>query len=573
VADGGSVGSGGDGGPDGSVGSSGAGSGGVAGVGGGSGGSSGSSGSGGTGGTLPTCPAGGAPDAGGGVANPWLGYLSTASNVAELWAVETVNGAPAAPVKLSGSLPSSADVSQYKWSPDGSKVAYLADADTDNLVELYLVSMPAGTPSPPRKISAPMVAAHQITSFEFAPDGSGLVYLIDTGIPRDLYYVRFCPGSAPLPAQRLSSIGFVWTATFSPDSSRLAYSRTNGSVEEIFVVDLRGPLPGAPARIEPTRRTYAEFDWSRDSRFIHYRAVNPTSLREELFTLDVTAQTPSPVRVNPSTGQDVLSGPAWLPDQSGIVYRMEEDVANVGIFVRRLTGSTLGANYELNTPIMTSAQSTFLVAPDSRRVAFKEDRGVPNDVVWELFYGDFRGGTPIPAVMINGALTTGGDVGSFGFSPDSRFVAYEADANVNGVNELFLVDVSSSSPGAAQRVNGALVSGGAVLEHAFAPDGSGIVYRADEATDGRPELWWASLSPSPVGAVRLNTPITTSGGIVSFTWRSDSTALAFTGTQGNATTSAIYVVEFGGGGPGSTYRVDVQPGTSTPVSGSAAWRP
>jgi Tol biopolymer transport system component len=508
------------------------------------------------------------------MANPWLGYTTTAGSVTALWAVETLGGAPGTPVKLSGSLPSTADVlNLFRWSPDGTKVAYLADADTDNLYELYLVSMPGGTPSAPVKISAPMSSGEQITSFEFAPDSSGLVYLIDTGVPRELHYVRFCPGHAPLPAQRVSRSSFVWTAKFAPDSSRIAYSQTNASVDAIFLVDLEGPSPGATMEFQPTRRLYNEFEWSRDSRYLLFRAVNPTTLREELFIADVTAPASSPVRINPTSGQDVISNPAWLPDQSGIVYRMHEDVANVGIYLRRLTGSTLGSNDELGTPISTSAQSIVLVAPDSQRIAFKEPRGIPNDVMWELFYGNFRGGTPVPAVMINGALTTGGDVGSYAFSPDSRYVAYEADANVNGVNELFLVDVSGSAPAAARQVNGALASGGAVLEYAFAPNGSGIVYRADEATDGRPELWWTPLSPSPVAAVRLNVPITVSGGVMSFTWRADSSALSFTGQQGGTTTSSVYVVEFGSGGPGSPYRVDVPPGDGTPVPGTAVWRP
>jgi Tol biopolymer transport system component len=462
----------------------------------------------------------------------------------------------------------------YHWSPDGSMVAYLADAGTDNLFELYLVSISGGTPSAPVKLNAPMKAGDQITSFEFAPDSSGLVYLVDTGSPRWPYYVRFCPGSAPLPAERLSP-GFVWTATFSPDSSRIAYSVVNGPCDEIYVVELGGASPGAQTRVEPTRRTYNSFGWSPDSRFLLYRAVNSTSLRDELFIVDVTVSPFSSVRINPTTGMDVLSGPAWLPDQSGIAYRMEEDMFNVGIFARRLALATLGSNDKLNAPAQTSAQSAFRVAPDSRRIAFVEPRGIPNDVMWELYYADFRGGTPLPAVMINGALTTGGDVDnlSYGFSSNSRFVAYEADANVNDVTELFVVDVSGSSPVAAQRVNGPPVSGGDVFEYAFAPDASGIAYRADEAVDQRFELWWAPLSPSLGTAVRVNVPVTGGSGIGSFAWRADSSALAYAGTQGSATTSAVYVVDFGAGSWGAPYRVDVQAGNGIPVTGTAAWRP
>jgi hypothetical protein len=119
-----------------------------------------------------------------------------------------------------------------------------------------------------------------------------------------------------------------------------------------------------------------------------------------------------------------------------------------------------------------------------------------------------------PPVKLNGPLVPGGDVtypGSLGgvsgvyllprISADGRRVVYLADADTNGVNELYAVPIDGSGPAVA--VCGPFPSGGDALTtngrpaFALTPDGSGVVYIGDQEQDGRHELFVSELPPLP----------------------------------------------------------------------------
>jgi hypothetical protein len=538
-------------------------------------------GSGGQGGTPPTCPA----DAGGGSGgapstSPTIGYRADKGGVTELFSVEIASGVGTTPVRVNRSLASTGDVTDFKWSPDGTKIAYLADHDVDNLYELHLVSM-AGGPQPAVKLSAPMITGEAITEFAFAPDSSGLAYLVDTGLPRDLYYVRFCSGAAPLPATVLrapaTSAAFVWTFGFSPDSRRIAFSGDTlaGDRNEIFVVDLGGPSPGPAVRVHPAlispQQTYNDWQWSADSQYLLYRSQHGSTVRDQLYLTNVTNNPAGPtVRLNPTTGGNVTSNPTFLPDGSGVVFPMVETMLVTGLYLRRMNGATLGALVELNDPVMTSPMTTFLVGGDSASVAFTEPRAVPSDTVRELFFSDFSGAAPAPAVMINGAMVTGGDVASYGLSPNAAWLHYIADERADGTNELFISNVAGASPAGAVRLNPDLPSGGNVSVVGYRPSSSGLVYLADQVTNGRTELWWVALGAAPSAPLRVNNALTTTGAINGFGWRSDASALFYYGVEPSAATARLYFVPFTTG-PGAPVPLSAAPGEGAVVS--AAWRP
>jgi len=91
------------------------------------------------------------------------------------------------------------------------------------------------------------------------------------------------------------------------------------------------------------------------------------------------------------------------------------------------------------------------------------------------------GGTP---VKLNGPLTTGGNVSSDGlqFSPDGQTVLYRAKPGFFDPTELFIVPSTGGTP---VKLNGSLVNGGNVtsLGLQFSPDGSRVLYRADQDMD------------------------------------------------------------------------------------------
>ncbi|GGZ99850.1 hypothetical protein GCM10008090_05630 [Arenicella chitinivorans] len=77
----------------------------------------------------------------------------------------------------------------FAFTPDSSRVVFLGDLDTDRVEELYSVPV-AGPSSEAVKLHADLVANQRVESFDIVPDGSSVVFRMDTSIPSyqsDLY--------------------------------------------------------------------------------------------------------------------------------------------------------------------------------------------------------------------------------------------------------------------------------------------------------------------------------------------------------------------------------------------------
>ena len=85
-------------------------------------------------------------------------------------------------------------------------------------------------------------------------------------------------------------------------------------------------------------------------------------------------------------------------------------------------------------------------------------------------------------IKLNSALPPGGDVDRFQFSPDGSRVLYLAEQDTDEVDELYSVPAMGGTP---VKLNSALPSGGNVYSDGlqFSPDGSRVLYRAEQDTD------------------------------------------------------------------------------------------
>jgi len=143
----------------------------------------------------------------------------------ELYGVPSDGSAP--PVKLSGTLVPGGDVrvepTAYALTTDGSRVVYVADADMDELDELY--SAPTNGSAPPVKLNRVLAVDDEITPGEFrvSPDGTRVAYLADrqTFPGLRLFSVSIQGGSSALMGD-VSSTDFEITA----DSARVLFVDT-----------------------------------------------------------------------------------------------------------------------------------------------------------------------------------------------------------------------------------------------------------------------------------------------------------------------------------------------------------
>ena len=155
----------------------------------------------------------------------------------------------------------------------------------------------------------------------------------------------------------------------------------------------------------------------------------------------------------------------------------------------------------------SNSQKLFLLTPDQTRVLYLADQDVDETV--ELYVAPVDGSAP--SMRLNGPLVPGGDVlptysgrAFLQFTPDSERVLYLADQDADEVYELYAVPLDGSR--AAKKLNGLLAPGGDVQPgFQITPDGSRVVYGADQRLDGVFELFEASLDDSRAPR-RLNSP-------------------------------------------------------------------
>ncbi len=382
-------------------------------------------------------------------------------------------------------------------------------------------------------------------------------------------------------------------------------------------------------------------------RWIVYRADIPTSLLEELYAVDISSGTPG-APINLTGGLDVASDFeyrfSW--DGSQLAY-----IAGGDLYIQDMSTATPGPAVQLNAPtVHTSTVFAFQFSNDDRWIVFTEDGD--NDVVNELYAVDISGGAPFPAqTKISGTPISGADVimddldptvtipgmiygsntpstfGSGTFSPNGRWFCYSHDNLVDNETDLWVVDFSSGTPSAPQRVATNTRVAGADMDafqwsmdsnwllftadfdnagvdelyladvnslgvatqvsaefsdptnsnldvltgtsyylyFSFAPDLSSIVYRADATTSAQNDLFFVSLAGgTPAPAVQINPTLPTGGDIDGFLYSADGRYVAYRGDTVTDNDSELYVVDVADGVLGNIETV-----THTPIPSGA----
>src|SRR4051794_27103571 len=96
---------------------------------------------------------------------------------------------------LTGPLPAYVSRIDYQISPDSKMVAFTADLDTDDVVELYPEPI---TGTHPIKLNPPLVKNGEVFTFLFTPDSQSILYLADQEVDNrfELYSVPVTGGEA-----------------------------------------------------------------------------------------------------------------------------------------------------------------------------------------------------------------------------------------------------------------------------------------------------------------------------------------------------------------------------------------
>ena len=440
--------------------------------------------------------------------------------VDEIYSVPITGGAP---VKLNGPLAVGGDVEGFlsglQFSPDGARVLYVADQDTDGVVEIYSVPSGGGMPV---KLNGPLVAFGNVDCFadnQFSPISSRVLYLADedTSGVDELYSVLSTGGgqlkvNGPLVAGGdVDDSGFQ----FSSGAARILYraDQDTNDVFELYSVTGGGaPVKLNGALVAGGDVAVSSFMFRPDGVRVVYRADQITDEVFEIFS--VPSGGGVPVKLN---GALVAGGDVGRleisPDSTRVLYRADQDADEVFELFSVPSGG--GAAVKLNGPLVAGGDASFSIAsdqasfsPNSSRVLYRADQFT--DEVFELFSVPAGGGVP---VKLNGPLAAGGDVGTggFKFSPDSSRVLYVADQITVGLTELFSV---ASTGGTPVKLNGPLTAGGLSGTAEFSPDGSRVLYLGNQVDSGLGLYLVPSAGGTTVHHTSGATPVRVSGPLV-----------------------------------------------------------
>jgi Tol biopolymer transport system component len=361
-------------------------------------------------------------------------------------------------------------------------------------------------------------------------DANTVIYTSDAqteGVD-ELYVVRFGASGPSQPIKINGSHGgtgnMVAYSALAPDGSHAIYGwgAYNGYVTyyaNYYFVDLSGATPGTPTPVaEGSKHTYGVM--SRDGSKLAY--VDNTTTACGIYVVELASTAPgTPTKINgATTANTACYEPVFSPDGNRVAFVSDsatDDVYELWISNTSTTPPT--AADKINGALVSGGDvvagylgdSLQLFSPDSNKLAYLAD--ATTDGVNELWIADVSGATPMTARKVNDTLVSGGNVSDgtigvifappFSFSANGALLVYLADQRTDEAFEGFLVDVSGSAPDVPQRITGTLVAGGDARLPIIARDGSGLAYAADQRTDGVMELFYVDLRGTSPGAPQV----------------------------------------------------------------------
>lgn len=457
--------------------------------------------------------------------------------------------------KLSGTMVSGGNVSLFKLSPDRSKVAYSADQDTDGIIELYVVDIDGSNLT---KVSLGLGANADVyhgntnDAFWWSPDSTRLVYLADADIDeiRELFLVN-ADGSdhhkingsvgSPTPVVQIGQ------AKWSPDGRYVAYYvRTlnpfySGFAVDRIAINTHDTATGQPNSVRVSGTLAAnqpywvnDMSWSPDSTRIAYTSYENIPALRELY-IAIADQTAQQTRVNVplSSGQGVLFRTYWSDDSRYLLYAVNGSTTGNGLYTHDTQNLTPRNGAKISGDMVSGGNSyTFVWSPDNSRIAYLADQDT--DEQSELYSA--LPGAADSAVKISGVLPVGAEVYNFSWSPDSRRVVYLADQDTAGVIEAFTA--SASGGGATTKVSATLTTdddingvpawspGGDLLSyHVINGTGAGLyITEADTALNAR------RITGNTIGN-GINFRQTRGDNYTAMPWNRDGSALLFSYTD------------------------------------------
>ena len=457
--------------------------------------------------------------------------------------------------KLNGALIPGGNVTSFSISPDRSAVAYVADQDTVGRYELYVAKSDGSSVI---KVSNSTVNLSSIVEDDpvWAPDSSRIAYLsTESNRGSGVFVLRTVQPNGNNnvivnPVGVGAGVVIANSFTWAQDSSRIAYlsNQDDTNKAELYTSAADSAIDNKKVNgVLPTSGNVTEYGWAPDSSKIAYRADQSGAGIYELWTSTPTGG--NNTRVSDSyqgNGGKVREYSfAWAPDSSRIAYIAADSLTEIFQLYTVLPdgNNRLPVSATVTHP-GSDVIGTLAWSPNSSRIAYVAD--LNSDDVFELFTSQPTVATA--STRVSGTLQGGGVItGPFSdsppaWSPDSTTIAYIAQQNTPGVNEVY---VGKANGTGTVKVSGNLTVNNSVslgeYSEVWAPDGSRLMYMADQLDQNTQDLFTTIPTGSANIAQITRTPVQNTS-LKSFgKWAPDSSYIAYVSAQNSADVDELYM--------------------------------
>jgi serine/threonine-protein kinase len=357
------------------------------------------------------------------------------------------------------------------WSPDGTRLAYVAEVD--GIRQLFLRTLSNGAE---RRLSRERKDDIQPA---WSPDGRRLAFVRAKTSggklePTDIngwYQDGGDIWSLELDSGRESKlIEDAFSPAYSPDGGRLAFDAAWAGARRIWIADSTGRNPRQITADSSEAVVHTAPRWSPDGSRLAFRRVE--TIKSDIVALDVGSQTLTSVTNDNAINMD----PVWAPDARHIYFTSSRG-GGLNLWRVGVGDGKAGPPEQLTTGAGDDVQPA--IAPDGSKVAFAV-RGLNSDL-WRLPVAPATGrvtGQPEPVVRTTRVESRGS------WSPDGRTIAFNSDRL--GEMNIWLRGVGDST-------ERRLTQGpGGDYQPTWSPDGSRVVFFSARA--GNADIWSVETS-------------------------------------------------------------------------------
>jgi len=345
--------------------------------------------------------------------------------------------------RLNSNLPSGGDVlGDFKISSDSSHVVYLADQNNNQVNELY--SVPINGSANPTRLNTQLSGNRDVFPiFHISTNGQQVAYIADqnTNDIHELFSVSITGGMPIKISGNLTNGGDVLNFQYSLDDNYIVYlaDRNTDETKELFSILLSNisQQTRLNGNLVSGGDVFSNYQISNSSTRVVYTSDQQTNNQIELYSVPINGGTARKLNSGLNSDGDVITYQLSHDDRY-VVYLADQRADELNeLFSTPLQG---GSIVRLNSNLISNGDvsTRFVISPDSSQVIYSADQTVNEET--ELFRVPIRA-TSDP-LKLNTNLPSQGRVLQFDITPDGQNVIYRGDQNQAEIREVFAVDVS-----------------------------------------------------------------------------------------------------------------------------------